>query len=323
MNVPTMPKLPLRAALVALLLAASARPAAACSLIGYRGSRDARDTHLVAVPSDRTVSAARGLPRELRRAERPRDWRELMYSPRQRDWWGLQVRKIGRRVRRIFRPRAPFGQVVALERVGGAEDARIRAALARSGGEAVLVRWDLGASCGPVLREERDPWLRPGAQVFLTARLRDPRGWVRGRPTLDVRSFDYPYPMRAMLVRGPMHGERPLPVETYWSLYEALPAGYEPADTAAALARLDAWVRANAAPARHPHARAELDYARGRLLPMAPVVVQAPVSQPSGRGDGTEIENRGSAIRTSTPARNTDGAPGQQEARARQGGQRP
>jgi hypothetical protein len=277
MRIPRKPQF--RAALAVLLLAASARPATACSLLGVRGNRYTESTHLIATTSDRTVSAGRGLPRALRRAERPRDWREMMYSPANREWWGLQVRKIGRRVRRLFRPRLPYGQIVTLERVGGADAARIRTALRQSGGEAVLVRWDLGASCGPVLREEQGPWLRPGARVFLTARLRDRRGWVRGRPTLDVQTSDYPYPRDAQFLGGGRSGGRPLPVETFWSLYQALPMGYEPPDTAAALAGLDAWARANPAAARHPDARAELLYSRNRLLPdslrYAPGVVQA------------------------------------------------
>jgi hypothetical protein len=245
MRIPTRSKL--RAAFVALLLAACAQPAAACSLLGVRGSRFAEETHLIALSSHRTVSAGRGLPRELRNAERPYDWREGLYSPRDREWWRLQVHKAGRRVRRLFRPRLPYGQVVTLERVGGAEAGRIRAALRRSRGEAVLVRWDLGASCGPVLRDERGPWLRPGTRVFLTARLRDRRGWVRGRPTFDVQAGDYPYPRDAQHIGGPVPGERPLPLETYWSL--------------------DAWVRANPAAARHRDAREEIEHTRRRLAP--------------------------------------------------------
>jgi hypothetical protein len=265
MRIPRKPRF--RAALAALLLATAARPAAACSLLGVRGNQYAESTHLIATTSDRTVNAGRGLPRELRRAEGPRDWREMMYSPANREWWGLQVRKIGRRVRRLFRPRLPYGQVVTLQRVGGADAARIRAALRESGGEAVLVRWDLGGDCSPVLREEQGPWLRPGARVFLTAQLRNRRGWVRGRPTFDVQSADYPYPRDAQFVGGSRSGGRPLPVETFWSLYESLPRGYEPPDTAAALARLDAWTRANPAAARHPDARAELLHSQARLRP--------------------------------------------------------
>jgi hypothetical protein len=249
--------------LLALLLMADARPAAACSLIGVYTVRPPEWSHLIAVPSGQMVSAGRGLPTHLRRAERRRDPEEGLYSPRNGPWWRLQARKVGRRVREAFRPALPYGQVVRLERAGGADSARVRAALARSRGEAVLVRWDLGASCNPVRSELRTPWLRPGTRTFITAQLRPRRGWVRGRPTFDVQAHNYPYPFHALSGRGIPVEPGKLPVETFWSLYALLPpTTYQVRDTAAVFRPLDAWERANPAAARHPDARTLLDGVR-------------------------------------------------------------
>lgn len=249
------------AILLAVLLAA--RPAAACSLIGVYTVRPPGVSHLLVVPSGQTVSAARGLPPYLRRAERRRDLHEGLYSPRDGPWWRMQARKLGRRIREVFRPALPYGQVVRLERVGGADSARVQAALARSRGEAVLVRWDLAANCGPVRSENRAPWLRPGTRTFITAQLRPRRGWVRGRPTFDVQAHNYPYPRHGLAGWSTPVEPAALPVETFWSLYALLPpTTYQVPDTAAVFRGLGAWERANPAAARHPDARAVLEMVR-------------------------------------------------------------
>lgn len=256
------------AALLFLLLAiaiSTPGPAVACSLIGSHGVQRPDASHLIALPTGRMVSAPDALPPHLAEAarepaERVRGW--VGWKARLRLWW--------ERVLDLFRPSLPYGQVVRVERFGGAEGERVRAALERSGGEAVLVRWTLRGDCGEALNPSREPWTRPGGRLFTTARLRAREGWVEGRPTLDVSSFDFPYPDRQ-----PGHDDsgREVPglrVADYWSLYEALPAhAVLRRDTAAALAPLRGWMRAHPQLARHPVARGELRQAESYAAFMA------------------------------------------------------
>ena len=87
-------------------------------------------------------------------------------------------------------PRAIFGQVVKVDRIGGPASAGLRA----SAGEVVVVPWDYDAACRPL------PWGRsalqatPGARGLYVATLRAREHWADNRPTFDLRNpGDLPY----------------------------------------------------------------------------------------------------------------------------------
>ncbi|HYW07019.1 MAG TPA: hypothetical protein VE913_08695 [Longimicrobium sp.] len=168
--------------LALLACAVPASEAHACSLFGGHGIRRPEATPLIALPTDRTLSAARSLPPDLARVGTMPPTSDYIRQPGRWWWWQDRMAHWWKRARNAFRPPLPYGQVVRLERVGGAHAARIRAALAASRGEAVLVRWDLRADCGIARSERREPWLNRGFRVFTTARLRaEADGWAAGR----------------------------------------------------------------------------------------------------------------------------------------------
>jgi hypothetical protein len=251
-----------------LALLACAAPASetwACSLIGAHGVRRPEATYLIAFPTDRTLSAARALPADLAGVGPVPPTSSYVRQPWRWWWWKDWIAHAWKRARNAFHPPLPYGQVVRLERVGGAHAARIRAALGASRNEAVLVRWELGGDCGVTRSERREPWLNRGFQVFTTARLRAEAGWVGGRPTFDVTSFDFPYTEQYPWTDP---GGRPiaaLRLAEYWELYQTLPTLPQlERDTAAALAPLRAWVRSHPALAAHPLVHSEVMTATGR-----------------------------------------------------------
>jgi hypothetical protein len=250
---------------VALLaFAVSASEARACSLIGGHAVRRPDATHLIALPTDRTLSAARALPPDLAEVGHIAPISQHIREPGRWWWWKERIAHWWKRARNAFRPPLPYGQVVRLERVGGAHASRIRAALAASRNEAVLVRWELGADCGPARSERREPWLDRGSRVFTTARLRAKAGWVGGRPTFDVTSFDYPYTEQAPWTDPRGHRVAGPRLAEYWELYETLPTFPQmERDTAAALAPMRAWVRAHPALAAHPAVQGSVVKAEG------------------------------------------------------------
>ena len=252
------------AALLALLAFGPWHAAAACSLTGFRGVRRPGESHLIALPTDRVVSAARGMPPHLARLGPERSPLDRIRAPGEGWWWRRRFRALWGRVRDAFRPDLPYGQVVRLERLGGPDSLQVLAALARSGGEAVLVHWALTAGCGTALSESLRPWLPAGERVFIAAALRDEVGWVGGRPTFDVGAGEYPYRERSPSRREESRAEPRLSIEEYWDLYEALPAYRElEQDSAAALAPLRAWSRAHPELASHPLVRGEISQAEG------------------------------------------------------------
>lgn len=217
---------------------------------------------MIAAPTQRMVSAARGVPPHLANLPDDGHWTDHGFIPNSRFWWKEKLKWQAERVRDLFRPSLPYGQIVRVERMGGTGDARVRAALARSGGEAVLVFWALRANCGTALSRWRKPRLTEPQRVFTVAWLRRENGWVDGRPTFDVSAGEFPYRDQ---VPWPDHARRRvrgIRVTEYWSLYETLPARAALLrDTAAALAPLREWVRAHPALARNPVTLGEVDQA--------------------------------------------------------------
>lgn len=79
-------------------------------------------------------------------------------------------------------PDAMYGQLVSVERVG-----RPWASLLPSGKtEVILVPWDNTAGCEPAFWRQSARWSPPGTRAVYRAKLRSPRFWTGGRPTLDV-----------------------------------------------------------------------------------------------------------------------------------------
>jgi hypothetical protein len=246
-----------------LLVAASADAGSACSISGARGMRRPEASHLIIAPTPLMVSAARGLPPHLASLPPEPHWTDIGRIPGGWFWWKEKTKREMRRVRDAFRPPLPYGQIVRIERIGGAGSRRLRTVLPRNGGEAVLVFWALGSSCGTELSTRREPRITQTPRAFLRAELRGKRGWVDGRPTFDVAAYEFPYRDREPWPDETRRRVPGIPATEYWSLYQALPTPDAlRRDTAAALAPLRSWVRSRPALARHPVILAEVDQAR-------------------------------------------------------------
>lgn len=170
--------------------------------------------------------------------------------------------------------RQRYGQVVLLDRVGGAGRDEIEALLARGQRKAVVVNWDHGGPCYGKLRVAAG-----GAHILpfdstsaLFAGLRPRALWASGLPTFDVIDGGEPYPhwqrvLTGRLSRGVMDGDswagpRPwLTPDEYLTLWEAVPAPPDRPPNAADYAELFAWERAHPDLARR--------YPAAELLPRA------------------------------------------------------
>jgi hypothetical protein len=135
--------------------------------------------------------------------------------------------------------REVYGQVVGVERVGEPW----QSLLPRGTREVVLVPWDYAADCSPVFWSRSARWLAPGTSGLFRGTLREPRYWVRGRPTLDVFAPEFePYPMAAGLARDLRIGR---------SSDAPLPEMLSPADALEFLSRLPtdsaAWAQPDTA----------------------------------------------------------------------------
>ena len=213
--------------------------ASACSRSPYRGVRFPGHSHLVVMPGDRMVSAARGLPAEFAKLRPEPGMDEQIFRPRRWWWWKARLSRWLDRLR----PKLPSGQVVRVERAGGPDSLRLRTALPESRGDAIVVQWGTSSDCRTVLNRHRKPSLKPGQRVFVTARLRDEAGWVGGRPTFDQTSDDVLYWEREYW-RSELGLAPRLTLAEFWTLYQALPPlDMLRVDTARALAQLRDWVR--------------------------------------------------------------------------------
>ncbi len=147
----------LAAALAAsALLPASAR---ACSLAPFPMTRDG--IHLIGAATPDTVLAGDG---------------------------GVEYR-----LERGDRARAVYGQVVRVDRVGGADAAQLPPGTDR----VVLVPWGYDAGCRTTLWSASARWAEPGERGLFTASLRPRERWVEGIPTFDeFVVYTSPYPGR-------------------------------------------------------------------------------------------------------------------------------
>jgi hypothetical protein len=217
-------------------------------------------SHLIVLPANRSVSAARGLPPDLADVRPLRGYDEDVWRPGMRLWWEARIKRWFKRLR----DRPPYGQLAKLERVGGPDSARIVAALGSAGGDVVLVDWNLDSMCRPALRTERTTSLTVGERVFLTATLRETPGWVGGRPTFDVMPHHFVYYDRDYWKHPTTRDPMRMTARDVMSAYEALPhleLLRRHADTALALASLRNWARVNPTLAARDPARRMIDNA--------------------------------------------------------------
>lgn len=141
--------------------------------------------------------------------------------------------------------RTIYGQVVAVERLGGLAAAKLDRRTTR----VVLVPWDYGADCTPTPWARSARWVQPGERGFFVAELRNRKDWVGGLPTFDVHDpGTQPFPGRgARKVTGQaMHPDSVLSIEQMFTLAEVLPVAERFRRTPMeALASLLAWAQAN------------------------------------------------------------------------------
>lgn len=132
-----------------------------------------------------------------------------------------------------------FGQVVRVERIGGAGAAALPLGTKR----VVLVPWGYGADCRTTRWAESAHWVEPGERGLFWAGLRPREQWVDGLPTLDVgQPYQLPYPQRA----DEGDPDSLMTVEQGFELIDLLPLWDEfEADPEAARQPLLRWARAN------------------------------------------------------------------------------
>jgi hypothetical protein len=146
------------------------------------------------------------------------------------------------------RERPVYGQVVRVERVGGADAAAFPAGADR----AVVVPWSYDAGCRRTLWTGSARWTEPGERGLYWASLRPRDQWVDGLPTFDEGDpFQSPYPGRSHEGR---RTDSLLTIEQLFGLVELLPTSEDDeADPEAAARPLKEWARANPDLARlHP-----------------------------------------------------------------------
>ncbi|HEX4684492.1 MAG TPA: hypothetical protein VH277_17365 [Gemmatimonadaceae bacterium] len=143
------------------------------------------------------------------------------------------------------------GQVVSAERIVGAHDAEIRAALrTRGSSEIVVVPWIRNPACAPSPWPWSAQYTTPGARGVFELQLRAESLWVDGRPTFDALPGALQTYAYGQHVDGPQSDVRrsenptPLPnlsIDEYWDLLMNLPRSGQTADSAA-LTHLWRWI---------------------------------------------------------------------------------
>ncbi len=201
-----------------------------CSLAPFSGFRSAHQTHFIGIAAPDTVEAGPGAVK-----------------------FNLEAGHSG-----YPRPRLIYGQVVRIERIGGAHAEVLREHFARSSSrEVILVPWDYDAGCKTSLWPGSTRWIKRDRPGFFTVTLRPQEYWVGGRPTFDAfMAALEPYPHGEFY----RHGYRgtdalktgpSLSAEEYYTLYEALPDGEEfRRDPREATKALRQWKREHPALAR-------------------------------------------------------------------------
>ena len=206
---------------VIALAIGSALPKPMCSVIPFATFRDPAVTHFTGTAAPDTVRAGAG----------------RMGPSGQRGHWGKGA------------PREIFGQIIRVDRVAGADSARLEQAFSKLGArEVVVVPWAFSANCSVLGWGRSFRWVTTTAAGFYRAYARPESDWLDGRPVLDaVRAILEPYPHGVFFERGyrgtsaVRTGPALTPLE-YLEFYSALPSIADAEDRPEwALAILDAW----------------------------------------------------------------------------------
>jgi hypothetical protein len=127
-------------------------------------------------------------------------------------------------------PRRIYGQVIQLERFGGADSITVAQALGeRDAAQVVIVPWDYDPSCRAAIWSRSAQWVRVGEAGMFTVRIRPKSQWVAGMPTFDAFMADLePYPLGVFFQQGyrgteALRTHPSLTAAEYYELYRALP----------------------------------------------------------------------------------------------------
>jgi hypothetical protein len=121
--------------------------------------------------------------------------------------------------------------VIRVDRLAGVDSAVLEQAFARLGArEVVVVPWDYGPDCRPVIWGRSFRWVQSGAPGFYRLRARVASESASGRPVLDAVWADLePYPHGLFFQRGyrgtdAVRTGRALTPAEYFTFYSALPS---------------------------------------------------------------------------------------------------
>lgn len=213
-----------------------------CSIVPFPSHRDVEATYFLGVGQPDTVLAGRG---------------EVVIGGRPGHW--------GRGEREAI-----YGQVVTVQRLGGADSTRVAEVLAGRGSNRVLVvPWDYDAGCETAAWSRSARFAPVDTTGMFTLRLRPEEHWPGGVPTFDAFMADLePYPHGLFFRRGyrgtdALTTQPSLTPGQFFELYGGLPDGdLIRSDPAAAEAKLELWIEENPLAARAYPAPRILEWAR-------------------------------------------------------------
>ena len=212
----------------------------------------------IARSSDDVFFIGTALPDTIRASEGKRDW-------------GTGQGHSG-----FGRPRTIYGQLVQIEQLRGLSAVRLPAETKR----VVLVPWDYGPDCSPLVWGRSARWVEPGTRVVFSASLRTRDQWANDLPTLDVSwpEFSlYPFDTRRLYMLQDT-AVNDLPLEDVLDLYERLPLDRDlSASPDSATQPLESWARSNPELARRQPARTILDIVRFDTEERRVALIKSPI----------------------------------------------
>jgi hypothetical protein len=154
-------------------------------------------------------------------------------------------------------PRALFGQVVRVERLGATAYERPMASASDRPMDIVVVPWAYGPDCRTLPWDASARWVRVGTRGLFSGQLREKADWIDGRPTIDVHmTLTVPYlgvaPRYRTVTRNPvtMVPDPALTPDELLDLYDVLPARFRGNEDSATVRRsndqLKQWARDHA-----------------------------------------------------------------------------
>lgn len=198
-----------------------------CSILPFPDSRDPRATYILGVGQPDTMFTGPG----------------AVVVGDQAGHWGQGQRQ------------GIYGQVVAVQRLAGADSARIAEVLAGQSSEQVLVvPWDYDAMCQAVAWSRSARFAPLDSTGTFSVRLRAEEHWPAGIPTFDAFIADMePYPQAAFFRSGyrgtdSLQTQPSLTAGEFFELSRGLPdQDLIRSDPAAAETLLEQWIE------EHPH----------------------------------------------------------------------